>query len=51
MMNAAKVIERTTLRHFPSDLFIEISSEIVGDDFSESLKIRHFLGRHGPRPL
>ena len=44
MITAAKVTERTTLRHFPSDLFIEMSSEIVGDGFSEALKIRHFLG-------
>ena len=54
MMNAAKVIERTTLRHFPWDLFIEMSSKIVGDGFSEALKIRHFLhflGGHAPRPL
>ena len=42
-MSAAKVIERTTLRHFPS--------EIVGDGFSEALKIRHFLGGHTLRPL
>ena len=28
MITAAKVTERTTLRHFPSDLFIEMSSEI-----------------------
>ena len=42
-MNAAKVIERTTLRHFPS--------EIVSDGFSEALKIRHFLGGHALRPL
>ena len=50
-MSAAKVIERTTLRHFPLDLFIEMSSEIVSDGFSEAFKIRHFLGGHVLRPL
>ena len=57
-MSAAKVIERTTLRLYlscklfigavaylklySSDLFIQISSEFVGDGFSENLKFEIF---------